>query len=163
MLPLLSRNAMSCSPSMSTRTGSPSAAGNSSPSMAGSQYSRNRLPMGVPGPTRVINSFSSWLSMFSFTTPVLDVDGRLVVRLRGLGLGEQLELLHPAVSLLVDLAGVRLEDDPLAWAEGAHVDQRLELVGHLAQVVVGELLVLDVDVALRALQCAEVFLHVRQL
>src|SRR5712691_2083377 len=80
----------------------------------------------------------------------LDEDSRLVVRLRGGHVGEQFELLHPAVGLLVHLAGIGLEDDPLAWAESAHVDQRLELVGHLAQVVVGELLMFDVDVALRA-------------
>ena len=45
----------------------------------------NTVPMGVPGPTRVMSSFSSWLSI---STPVLDDDGCFVVGLSVLGFRE---------------------------------------------------------------------------
>ena len=67
------------------------------------------------------------------------------------------------MGLLVHLARVWLEHDAFAGAERAHVNQRLELVGHLAQVVVGVLLVLDVDVALGAAERVEVLLDIRDL
>ena len=63
--PSVSRKAMSCSPSRSTRTGSLSGAGSSDDSTAGIQYSRMSAPIGVPGPTRVMSSFSSRLSMLT--------------------------------------------------------------------------------------------------
>jgi hypothetical protein len=66
-LPFESRKPISCSPSSSTRTGSESGSASSEESMAGTQYSRIRLPMGVPGPTRVISSLSSCFSMASGT------------------------------------------------------------------------------------------------
>src|SRR3979409_140993 len=75
-LPMESRKAMSCSPRRRTRTGSESAAGNSEESMAGSQYWRIRLPIGVPGPTLVTRSLSSLLSMAS---PVVET----IVRRKG--------------------------------------------------------------------------------
>src|SRR4051794_32464356 len=62
-LPDASRNAMSRSPRSTTRKGSASGPGNSVESAAGTQYSRRKAPIGVPGPTRVSNSFSSLLSM----------------------------------------------------------------------------------------------------
>src|SRR5579859_2531413 len=62
-LPLLSLKPINCSPRSSTRTGSESGCGNSDESIAGTQYSRIRLPIGVPGPTRVISTLSSFLSM----------------------------------------------------------------------------------------------------
>ena len=62
-LPDVSRNAISFSPSSSSRTGSESGVGNSDDSSPGSQYSRMRLPMAVPGPTRVSNALSLALSM----------------------------------------------------------------------------------------------------
>jgi hypothetical protein len=49
--PSVSRKAISCSPSSISRIGSPSAL-SSDDRQAGIQYSRIRLPMGVPGPTR---------------------------------------------------------------------------------------------------------------
>src|SRR5919199_1089088 len=156
-LPFESRKPISCSPSSSTRTGSLSAAGSSSESMAGSQYSRKSLPMGVPGPTWAISSFSSWLSIR------LRQYGRAVVRFRSLAGREQVELAHPAMSLLVHLARIRLEDDALARPEGAHVHQRLEFIGHLAQEVMRVPLVFHVDVSLGAAERVEVFLHVRHL
>src|SRR3979409_821996 len=75
-LPLLSLKAINCSFSSRTRTGSESGRGNSEASMAGSQYWRIRLPIGVPGPTRVTSSLSSLLSMAS---PVVET----IVRRKG--------------------------------------------------------------------------------
>src|SRR6266542_1697474 len=60
--PWLSRKATSSSPSSLTRTGGPSTS-TSSASRAGIQYLRRRPPMGVPGPTRVKSSFSSFVSI----------------------------------------------------------------------------------------------------
>src|SRR5215467_5672124 len=57
--PVVSRNATRSSPSRRTRTGGPSGSGTSSLISAGSQYRRNRLPIGVPGPTRVSSSLIS--------------------------------------------------------------------------------------------------------
>src|SRR6266446_6932843 len=66
--PSVSRKAMSCSPSSKSRIGSPSAL-SSEDRQAGTQYCRISSPIGVPGPTRVSNSFSiceviSWLLRF---------------------------------------------------------------------------------------------------
>ena len=47
------------------RTGSESGVGTSEDNIAGTQYSRMKLPIGVPGPTRVISSFSSCFNMCS--------------------------------------------------------------------------------------------------
>jgi hypothetical protein len=60
----VSRNATKSSDNKRTRTGEPSAAGNSSGNSAGSQNRLSNSPMGVPGPVRVNVSFSSALSMF---------------------------------------------------------------------------------------------------
>src|SRR5579864_3442398 len=54
---------MSFSPKSRTRTGSLSGAGTSDDSMPGIQYWRMNSPIGVPGPVRQMNSFSSWLSI----------------------------------------------------------------------------------------------------
>src|SRR5215204_4182606 len=54
---------MSFSPSNSTRIGSESGPDSSEDKTAGTQYSRIRLPIGVPGPTRQSSSFSSRVSM----------------------------------------------------------------------------------------------------
>src|SRR4051812_24816209 len=54
---------MSSSPSSLTRRGGQSGEGNSSDLIAGSQYWRKRLPMGVPGPMRQRYSVSSGLSI----------------------------------------------------------------------------------------------------
>src|SRR5712692_1018221 len=62
--PLLSRNATSFSPSSANRTGSPSAI-SSDERQAGTQYCRNKAPIGVPGPICVNNSFSDDVVMSS--------------------------------------------------------------------------------------------------
>src|SRR5437762_6437850 len=54
---------MSFSPRSKTRTGSQSAEGSSDDSIAGTQYSRIKLPIGVPGPIRVMSSLSSCFIM----------------------------------------------------------------------------------------------------
>jgi hypothetical protein len=56
--PALSRNAISFSPSSISRSGSPSAT-SSADRQAGIQYCRSSVPIGVPGPIRVRNSFSA--------------------------------------------------------------------------------------------------------
>ena len=58
MRPSLSRNATRSSPSSLTRTGGQSGSAISHDRQAGIQYRRIALPIGVPGPTRVISSFS---------------------------------------------------------------------------------------------------------
>ncbi len=60
--PLLSRNATSFSPSTANRTGSPSAI-SSDERQAGTQYCRNKAPIGLPGPICVNNSFSPGVVM----------------------------------------------------------------------------------------------------
>src|SRR5215213_8493186 len=62
--PSVSRKAISCSPRSMSRIGSPSAF-NSDERQARVQYSRIRLPMGVPGPTRVSISLLAAVSMVS--------------------------------------------------------------------------------------------------
>src|SRR5215831_14035713 len=59
MRPSVSRKAIRSSPSSRTRTGGPSGSAISRASNAGIQYLRIALPIGVPGDTRVISSFSS--------------------------------------------------------------------------------------------------------
>src|SRR5947209_15064544 len=54
---------MSCSPRSITRSGSLSGAGSSELKTAGTQYSRIRLPMSVPRPTRHRAWFSSRVSI----------------------------------------------------------------------------------------------------
>src|SRR5262245_2207959 len=76
-LPLVSRKAMSFSPSSITRTGSESGDGTSDESMAGTQYWRIRSPIGEPGPTRVTSSLSSLLSM---RAPQVALDAVIVLR-----------------------------------------------------------------------------------
>ena len=61
--PPLSRNATRFSPTSLTRSGSLSGLGICADVQTGSQYLRITLPIGVPGPTRVIRSFSSRLSI----------------------------------------------------------------------------------------------------
>src|ERR1051326_3088363 len=63
MRPEVSRNAIRRSPSSIRRTGSPSVM-SSDDRHAGSQYWRIMLPIGVPGPTLVSNSFSLCEVMF---------------------------------------------------------------------------------------------------
>src|SRR3954447_7916639 len=58
MRPSVSRNATRSSPSSLTRTGGESGSAISHDRQAGIQYRRIALPIGVPGPTRVISSFS---------------------------------------------------------------------------------------------------------
>src|SRR6185312_13114248 len=60
--PVLSRHAISASPSSMRRNGAPSAF-NSSDLQAGSQYSRISAPILVPGPTRVRSSLSLAVGM----------------------------------------------------------------------------------------------------
>src|SRR3954451_11873790 len=68
--------------------------------------------------------------------------------------------LHPAVRALEHVARVGLEDDPLARAEPAHVDRAGEVLGHLAQPEVLVAIGVEVDLALRVAQRAEVALEV---
>src|SRR6516162_1627935 len=65
---------------MRTRNGAPSRSGSSPESTSGHQNRRMYFPIGVPGPTRVIRSFSSGVNMSCFLLPRLncDVDGPLV-------------------------------------------------------------------------------------
>src|SRR5215204_622753 len=63
MLPALVLNPMSSSPSSLTRSGAPSRSGSSSALIAGTQYCRIKLPIGVPGPMRHKYSLSSLLSI----------------------------------------------------------------------------------------------------
>src|SRR5579875_1838612 len=63
--PSLARKATKFSPSSRTRTGAPSASSAAERS-AGVQYSRSISPIGVPGPTRVSNSFSARVSTAGF-------------------------------------------------------------------------------------------------
>ena len=56
------------SPSSRTRRGGPSGSASSSERMAGSQYCRMRLPIGVPGPIRHRYSLSALLSIRSILT-----------------------------------------------------------------------------------------------
>src|SRR6266536_2719089 len=65
--PVELRNPMRSSPSSRTRSGAPSRSGSSSDWIAGSQYCRNRSPIGVPGPIRHRNSVSALLSMLRCT------------------------------------------------------------------------------------------------
>src|SRR5579871_4790198 len=73
--PLVSRKATSSSPSSFTRTGGPSGLGSSVESSAGVQYCRMSSPIGVPGPTRVSSSFSSFDSIrrLLLHLPIVDV------------------------------------------------------------------------------------------
>ncbi len=61
--PAASRNATSCSPGSFRRMGAQSGPGSSVERSAGIRYWRMRLPIGAPGPTRVISALSSLLSM----------------------------------------------------------------------------------------------------
>src|SRR5689334_22337830 len=65
--PLPSRKAISFSPSSISRTGGPSAL-SSEESTAGTQYSRMKLPISVPGPTRVRSSLSLISAMTALPT-----------------------------------------------------------------------------------------------
>ena len=67
MRPLVSRKATRSSPRMRTRTGAQSGSGSSDDDSTGCQYRRISSPIGVPGPTRVIVSFSSAVRRTSFT------------------------------------------------------------------------------------------------
>ena len=66
-LPSVSLKAMSFSPKTCSLTGVLSALGTSSANITGSQKRRNSSPMGVPGPTCVINSLSSRVSIRSLS------------------------------------------------------------------------------------------------
>jgi hypothetical protein len=62
-LPDVARKAIKFSPRSLSLTGGQSGAGNSLGMSAGIQYWRMKLPIGVPGPTRHMYSFSSALSI----------------------------------------------------------------------------------------------------
>ena len=77
---------MRFSPSSRTRSGGQSGAGSSSDRIAGIQYWRMRLPIGVPGPTRHRSSLSSLLSMSSSSPRAADaLVAYFVVHPRGRG------------------------------------------------------------------------------
>ena len=56
MLPVLVLKPISSSPSSLTRSGAPSRSGSSSALIAGTQYCRIKLPIGVPGPDATQNT-----------------------------------------------------------------------------------------------------------
>ena len=75
MRPDESRNITRFSPSSRMRLGRLSGPGNSLEGSAGTQYSRIRLPIGVPGPTRVTRSLLSGESMGSVSAVSLRQNG----------------------------------------------------------------------------------------
>src|SRR6185437_6341108 len=86
---------------------------------------------------------------------------RAVVIANGLmSFGEDVTLGNPVESFLVGFAGVRLEDDALAWSPAARVHLGMEAGRELFLVVVGVELGAQVNIALGPAQGAEAFFDV---
>src|SRR5437660_6271937 len=91
---------------------------------------------------------------------LLNADRRLVFRRRALAVGKELPRLHPAMGSLEGVAGVRLEDEPLAWPESSQLAHLMVFHGQLFQKVLLVALGLEVDIPLRPLQGTEIALDV---
>src|SRR5947209_8293955 len=87
--------------------------------------------------------------------PRLDHDRRRIRLVSDLLLGEDRQVLHPTVRLLVHLLGIWAEDDALPGAKAPHVDQPMKLGVNLPKKVVLVSLGLEVDVALRPFERPE--------
>src|SRR4051794_39105183 len=85
-----------------------------------------------------------------YLPPLRSQDCVLITRVLGLLGREQVPLDHPAVGVLEHFARIRLEYDPLTWAESARVGDGAQILGHLAQPVVLVALGLQIDIALGA-------------
>src|SRR5262245_8728187 len=81
---------------------------------------------------------------------------RTVVIPRGRIFREELFVFHPSMGLLKHLARIRLKHQTFSRPEPANIDHPMILLGQLFKEIVLVALRLQVDVALRTLQCPEV-------